>query len=39
MAEYIIGGVVGWIAGSIGTALTLCLFMGSRKNQKLEENS
>lgn len=29
--EYIIGAVIGWLVGSIGTGVALCLFVGSRK--------
>ena len=30
--EYVIGALAGWIVGSIGTALMLCLFMGRQES-------
>lgn len=30
MSDFIYGAFVGWVVGSLGTAFTLCLFMGAR---------
>ena len=33
--EFMSGIFVGWIVGSIGTALVLCLFMGKREERNV----